>query len=104
MYKYHVLGEKEGVTSPGFTPYYNKEFFNIIQKVHKKSPLNPVQMSVGQWYLYFLEDTVTMKEDEEGRRTARRCRVEELRPEVDWGRSYSLARLKGLSPTTSLSF
>ena len=29
---------------PGFTPYYNKEFFNTIQKVHK-SPLNPVQMT-----------------------------------------------------------
>ena len=23
---------------PGFTPYYNKEFFNTIQKVHNKSP------------------------------------------------------------------
>ena len=30
---------------PGFTPYYNKEFFNTIQKVHDKSPLNPVQMT-----------------------------------------------------------
>jgi hypothetical protein len=39
-----------------------------------------------------------MVKDKEGRRTARRCRVEELQPEVNWGRSFSLARLKGLSP------
>ena len=83
---------------PGFTPYYNKEFFNTIQKVHNKSPLNPVQMTVGQWYQYLLEDRVTMVKDKEGRRTARRCRLEELKPEVNWGRSFSLARLKGLSP------
>ena len=36
--------------------------------------------------------------DKDGRRTARRCSVEELQPEVNWGRSFSLARLKGLSP------
>ena len=39
-----------------------------------------------------------MVEDEEGRRSARTCRVEELQPGVNWGRSFSLARLKGLSP------
>ena len=39
-----------------------------------------------------------MVEDEEGRREARRCRVEELEPGVDWSRSFHLARLKGLSP------
>ena len=53
---------------------------------------------MGQWYQYLLEDRVTMVKDKEGRRTARRCRVEELQPEVNWGRSFSLARLKGLSP------
>ena len=98
LYKYHVLGEQEGVPSPGLPPYYNKVFFNTIRKVHEKSPLNPVQMSVGQWYQYLLEETMTMVEDEEGRRTAKLCRVEELQPSVDWGRSFSLARLKGLSP------
>ena len=39
-----------------------------------------------------------MVKDKEGRRTARRCSMEELQPEVNWGRSFSLARLKGLSP------
>ena len=52
-------------------------------------------MTVGQWYQYLLEDRVTMVKDKEGRRTARRCMVEELQPEVNWGRSFSLARLRG---------
>ena len=52
-------------------------------------------MTVGQWYQYLLEDRV---KDKEGRRTAKRCSVEELQPEVNWGRSFSLARVKGLLP------
>ena len=54
-------------------------------------------MTVSQWYQYLLEEGVTMVEDQEGRRTARACRVEELQPEVDWRSSFSLARLKGIS-------
>ena len=50
LYRYHVLEEQEGVPSPGFTPYYKKDFFDTIKKVHSNSPLNPVHMTVGQWY------------------------------------------------------
>ena len=39
-----------------------------------------------------------MTEDDEGRREARRCRVEELEPGVDWDRSFTFSRMKGLSP------
>ena len=92
-----MLGEQD-VPDPGYAPYYSKAFFATIKKVNDKSPLNPVQMSVSQWYQYLLEERVTMLEDEEGRREAKRCRVEELEPGVDWGRSYRLSRLKGLSP------
>ena len=52
-------------------------------------------MTVSQWYLYLLEEGVTMLE---GRRAARTCGVEELHPDVDLGRSFSLAGLNGLSP------
>ena len=67
----------------GFTPYYSKIFFSTIRKVQEKYPLNPIYMTVSQWYLYMLEEGVTMLEDEEGRRTARTCRVEELQLAVD---------------------
>ena len=97
LYRYHVLEEKD-VPDPGFSPYYSKMFFDVIKKVHKTSPLNPVQMTVGQWYTFLLEENVTMTEDDEGRREPRKCRVEEQKPEVVWSRSYSLARMKGLSP------
>ena len=96
LFRYHVLGE-EDLPNPGFTPYYTKTFFLTIKKVQEKSPLNPVQMTLGQWYQYLLEERVTMDEDGEGRREDKRCRVEELEPVVDWRRSFSLARLKGLS-------
>ena len=76
LYKYHILEEQEGVPSPGFTPYYKRDFFDTIKKVHSNSPLNPVLMTVSQWYQYLIEETVTMEEGEEGRRTARTCRVE----------------------------
>ena len=97
LYRYHVL-EEQDVPNPGFTPYYTKAFFDLIKKVLMKSPLNPVQMTVGQWYVYLLEENVTMTEDQEGRREAKKCRVEEQKPDMVWGRSYRLARTKGLSP------
>ena len=54
-------------------------------------------MTIGQWYRYLLEERVTIDEGNEGRREDKRCRVEELEPGVDWRRSFSVARLKGLS-------
>ena len=79
-------------------PYYCKAFFSTIKKVHDKSSLNPVHMTVSLWYLYLLQEGVTMLEDQEGRRAARTCGVEELHPDVDLGQSFCLAGLKGLSP------
>ena len=98
LFRYHVLEEVEEFPNPGFTPYYTEDFFNIIKKVHQKTPLNPVMMSINQWYKYLLEQNVTMSEDDQGRRQLLRSRIEHLEPGVDWGESYRLARQKGLSP------
>ena len=48
LFQCHVLEEVEVVPNPGFTPYYTKDFFNIIKKVHQKTPLNPVMMSINR--------------------------------------------------------
>ena len=75
------------------------EFFNIIRDVIKNSPLNPIHMSVKQWYRHLLEANVTMeKVDDEGRMKAKLCKVEEGEPNSDWQLSYHLGRMKGLSP------
>ena len=91
LFRYHALGE-EGLLNPGSIPYYTNAFFLTIKKVQKKSPLNPMQMTVGQWYRYELKERVSMDEDKEGRRE-KRCRVEELELGMDCRRSFSLARL-----------
>ena len=84
---------------PGFTPYYDQKFFNVIKFVKDKTPLNPVFMSVRQWYLLLLETNVTKREvDQEGRMELIPCRVEEKNPEVCWSESYRISRLPGLSP------
>jgi hypothetical protein len=97
LFRYHVLGE-EGVPDPGYRPYYTKDFFEIIKKVHEDSALNPMHMSVKMWTRYLLEETVTTRPvDDEGRREQVPCRVEEKLPTVPWGESYRLLRQKGIS-------
>ena len=52
--------------------YYNQTFFDILKQVEDNSSLNPVQMSVKQWYNFLLEEYVTMVViDDEGRQQAK---------------------------------
>ena len=56
-------------------------------------------MTTKEWYKWFLEKNVTMREvDQERRLKLIPCKVEERMPEVSWGESYRISRLKGLSP------
>ena len=98
LYRRHCL-QDETVPDLVPPPYYSREFFNIIKDVVENTPLNPVHMSVKQWYRHLLETNVTMeKVDDEGRMVAKLCKVEEREPNTDWQLSYHLGRLKGLSP------
>ena len=64
----------------------------------EKTPLNPVYMSVKEWYLLLLEKNVTKREvDQEGRMELVPCKVKEKNPEVCWSESYIICRLPGLS-------
>ena len=100
MFRFHMEGDTS-LPDPGFTPYYNQKFFNIIKFVQDKTPLNPVYMSVKQWYLLLVEQNVTRREvDQDGRTELIPCRVEEKNPEVVWPESYRICRLPGLSPAS----
>ena len=56
-------------------------------------------MTLKDWYRYILESSVTMlAADEEGRMVPKLSKVEEREPQYDWGLSFHLSRLKGLSP------
>ena len=98
LYRYHVLGETN-LPDPGYTPYYDVKFFKLIKDVKDNTPLNPLYMSVKEWYRLLLEKNVTMREiDDEGRMELIPCKVEEREPEVFWSESFRISRLHGLSP------
>ena len=62
-----------------FPPYYSQVFFGLIRGVKEDSNLNPVHLTVKQWYTLLLEKLVTTREiDDEGRRELIPNRVEEL--------------------------
>ena len=98
LYQYHIE-DRHDLPDPGYTPYYDKNFFQVIKEVKENSPLNPLFMSVKEWYRLLLEKYVTMREvDDEGRRELIPCKIEEREPDRVWLDSYSLSRLPGLSP------
>ena len=98
LFRFHVMGDTS-LPNPGYTPYYDQKFFDLIRFVKDKTPLNPVHMSVKEWYQLLLEKNVTKREvDEEGRMELVPCKVEEKNPEVCWPESYRISRLPGLSP------
>ena len=53
-------------------------------------------MSEKQRYQLLLEDNCTMEEVNDTERSYIKCRVERVKPEVDWNRRWRLARLPGL--------
>ena len=104
LFRFHVLDDNS-IPDPGFPPFYSKNFFQVIKKVHTESALNVCVMSEGQWYRLLLEDNVTMEEMENGQRKYIGCRVELASPETDWQTTWRLSRLPGLgSEHTSFLF
>ena len=77
LYRRHCLLDDSApdIAAP---PYYSGNFFSIIREVKENTPLNPVHMTVREWYHYLLEKEVTMETvDDEGRMVAKLCKVEE---------------------------
>ena len=57
-------------------PYYSQEFVNIIKDVKENTPLNPLSMTVKDWYRHLLEKEVTMEViDDEGRMVPKLSKV-----------------------------
>ena len=96
LFRYLVLGEVS-LPDPGFTPYYDKTFFDTIQHYHNNCPLNIAHMSTKQWYTALLEDQVLMsQEDDQALPTLIPARVETLHPAADWKKIWRLTRTVGL--------
>ena len=75
LFRFHVLGEVD-LHNPGYTPYYNRSFFDMIKYVKDQTPFNPVYMSIKEWYRLLLEKNVTMRQiDQEDRLELIPCKV-----------------------------
>ena len=48
LFRYHVLDEVS-LPNPGFPPFYDKEFFQVIRHYHSNSPLNIAGMTTKEW-------------------------------------------------------
>ena len=105
LFCYHVLGEVS-LPDPGFTPYYDKAFFETIKHYHENCPLNINLMSTKQWYTVLLEDQVLMSQvADQASPSLIPARVEILHPAVNWKKTWRLARIPGLdSDLTSFLF
>ena len=96
LYRYHVMGE-HSLPDPGFTPYYDKDFFQLIQQYKTSSTMNIATMSIKEWYTLLLEDKVLMSPATDVSPAALLpVRAEVLNPNTDWTQVWQIARTKGL--------
>ena len=96
LYLWHIE-QKRDIPDPGRMPYMSEDLWENIKRVKAEGLLNIANMSSGQWYKAFLENNITMEEDENGKRSTKNCKVELAHPEVDWQQSWHLASQKDLS-------
>ena len=96
LYRYHVM-EEHSLPDPGYTPYYDKDFFDIIIHYKTSSNMNIAYMTIKQWYYILLEDRVLMSPatiDTPAQLLP--IRSESKHPNTDWFEVWQLARTKGL--------
>ena len=98
LFRYHVM-EEHCLPDPGFTPYYDRDFSNVIDHYKHSSTTNIATMTTKQWYLVLLEDKVLMNQvniQAQGPAELIPIRPESKHPNTDWSQLWSLARTKGL--------
>ena len=98
MYRYYVEGDNS-LPEPGFTPYYDRSFFDLINRVKAHTSLSVAKMSVRQWYECILELNVIKVVFDDGRSPELiPCRMETKHQSICWADIYEFSRLKGISP------
>ena len=96
LFRYHVLGED--IDNPGYTPYYDEDFFNTIRLYHANRDI--CCMTIKNWYKSLLIDQVLV-DQVEGLSVLKPTRLESKLLNVDWSESYRLIRLQGLDSVLS---
>ena len=96
MIAWNVFGDKS-IPNPGKNPYYTVETYNTIKRAVSEGK-DVVTMTGKEWYNFILGSVI---EEEEGELIP--CKAELMFPLHDWTRTWSLARLRGLS-SNSMTF
>ena len=91
LYKRYVLDQM--LPCPPAPPYYNKDFFMNIKDAFNTGH-NVLNMSVKQWYHFFL----TRENDRNPNLAV--CRVERIYSDANWDEIWSAYRMPCLSPAT----
>ena len=101
LYRFHILHE-HCLPDPGFTPYYDKGFFELIRHYKETSPMNISVMSTKQWYSILLEDQLLMSPaTEDDPASLIPIRAETLNPSSNWPQVWNCVRVKGLGSDLS---
>ena len=96
LFRFHVMGENS-LPDPGFTPYYDRQFFELISYYKNTSSLNIATMTTKQWYSVLMEDRVLMRsENEELANVLIPISIETQHPTTDWPSVWNILRSKGL--------
>ena len=105
LFRYHVMSE-HSLPDPGFTPYYDREFFELIHHYKTLGSCNISTMSLKEWYVLLLEDKVLMSAATDASPSVLLpVRSETLHPDTNWAQVWQIGRTKGLGPElTSFQF
>ena len=78
-------------------PYYNEDFFAVLRYYSENSHKNVATMTIKEWYTELVQDRVLMSPATlNAPKTLIPTRVEGLFPDMDWSRTWQLARVRGL--------
>ena len=98
LFRYHVMDETS-LPDPGFTPFYDRAFFQLITYYKSSSTMNIATMTTKQWYTLLLEDKILFSQATEDSPAALLpIRTEIMNPNTDWSQVWMIARTKGLGP------
>ena len=93
LYRVKILDEN--ISSPPSPPYYNDGFFNIIREA-VRSGKEISRMKTKHWYHHLYHQEYSFVQNDELPPVPLPCKVEVLKPELDWNVIYSKIRIPAL--------
>ena len=90
LFRFHVLRD-DSLEDPGFTPYFNENFFKILRSYHENNIGDLHDITIRRWYSLLL-DAECLKSGED--LIPLKCEIRF--PNIKWPETWRLSRLTGL--------